>query len=200
VIYNGLSRQDETRLFIDINTKQRPVPNELLLDIKQLAAYETTDEALAREVFDKFDSDTASPLYGLMSPSASSEGHISRVTFNSAFKNIIGLFSERDANRIFGSVSPYLEAVGKCIDEAGLPQTSITNKTVFRAVMLLFVEAAQRVKDRHSSSDFSVDSFYDVVQPVFAKKTIRSRLRKPGSSIGKLHNELTAALRSDFSL
>lgn len=37
VIYNGLSRRDELRLFIDINTKQKPVPNELLLDIRKLA-------------------------------------------------------------------------------------------------------------------------------------------------------------------
>jgi DGQHR domain-containing protein len=41
VVYNGLSCKDESRLFIDINTKQRRVPNELLLDIKQLAEYET---------------------------------------------------------------------------------------------------------------------------------------------------------------
>jgi DGQHR domain-containing protein len=37
VIYNGLNRVAECRLFMDINTKQRPVPNELLLDIKRLA-------------------------------------------------------------------------------------------------------------------------------------------------------------------
>src|SRR5207248_1145328 len=41
VVYNDLSRKDESRLFIDINTKQRPVPNELLLDIKKLAEYES---------------------------------------------------------------------------------------------------------------------------------------------------------------
>src|SRR5438067_6401064 len=34
VIYEGLGRVAESRLFIDINTKQRSVPNELLLDIK----------------------------------------------------------------------------------------------------------------------------------------------------------------------
>ncbi|MDC0831782.1 DGQHR domain-containing protein [Geitlerinema sp. CS-897] len=44
IIYNGLTRQEESRLFIDINTKQRPVPNELLLDIKKLADYETDIE------------------------------------------------------------------------------------------------------------------------------------------------------------
>ncbi len=40
VIYNDLSRKEETRLFIDINTKQRPVPPQLLLDIKRLADIE----------------------------------------------------------------------------------------------------------------------------------------------------------------
>ncbi len=35
VIYNGLSRRDGSRLFMDINSKQRSVPNELLLDIKK---------------------------------------------------------------------------------------------------------------------------------------------------------------------
>src|SRR5579863_5983504 len=54
VIYNGLSRKDESRLFIDINTKQRPVPNELLLDIKKLAEYESDVEKRLGEVFDLF--------------------------------------------------------------------------------------------------------------------------------------------------
>ena len=39
IIYNGLSRKEETRLFVDINTKQRPVPSELVLDIKSLSVF-----------------------------------------------------------------------------------------------------------------------------------------------------------------
>ena len=39
-IYENLSRAEETRLFIDINTKQVGVPAALLLDIKQLAQIE----------------------------------------------------------------------------------------------------------------------------------------------------------------
>jgi hypothetical protein len=53
-IYNNLKKSDEVRLFIDINTKQRPVPNELLLDIKRLAETETEVESLSRDVFDLF--------------------------------------------------------------------------------------------------------------------------------------------------
>ena len=54
VIYNGLTRAQECNLFIDINTKQRPVPNELLLDIKRMAETEKDEEALLRDVFDMF--------------------------------------------------------------------------------------------------------------------------------------------------
>ena len=54
VIYSGLTPTEEARLFIDINTKQRQVPNELLLDIKQLAEREDGRESLLREIFDRF--------------------------------------------------------------------------------------------------------------------------------------------------
>lgn len=49
-IYNGLSRQQEVRLFIDINTKQKGVPPALLLDIKQLAGTETSIEEKLRRL------------------------------------------------------------------------------------------------------------------------------------------------------
>ncbi|MDY6900790.1 MAG: hypothetical protein SWZ49_22325, partial [Cyanobacteriota bacterium] len=64
VIYNGLNRQEESRIFIDINTKQRPVPNELLLDIKRLAEYETDSEQIILEVYDLFNERTDSLLLG----------------------------------------------------------------------------------------------------------------------------------------
>ena len=68
VIYSGLTPTEEARLFIDINTKQRQVPNELLLDIKQLAEREDDRDALLREIFDLFADDPSSSLMGLMSP------------------------------------------------------------------------------------------------------------------------------------
>ena len=70
VIYNELSRRDESRLFIDINSKQRGVPNELLLDIKQLADYEDNEEQLMREVFDLFNKDSESAFLNKFSASS----------------------------------------------------------------------------------------------------------------------------------
>ena len=82
IIYNGLSRRDETRLFIDINTKQRPVPNELLLDIKALAEYENNDESYQRKIFDLFKDEPTSALFGMLSSASKATDKISRVTFN----------------------------------------------------------------------------------------------------------------------
>ena len=95
VIYNGLTRSEEARLFMDVNTKQRPVPPELILDIKQLAEVETDVEALLRDVFDEFNTDSKSPLFGQLSSSERTKGKISRVTFNQAIKSIWNTFSER---------------------------------------------------------------------------------------------------------
>src|SRR5262245_32254063 len=50
VIYNDLSKADEVRLFKDINTNQRPVPNELLLDINRLADTETSEQAMLHDI------------------------------------------------------------------------------------------------------------------------------------------------------
>lgn len=80
VIYNDLSRRDESRLFIDINSKQRGVPNELLLDIKNLAEYENDEENLMREIFDLFSSESDSAFLNKFSAAAKAKNKITRVT------------------------------------------------------------------------------------------------------------------------
>ena len=90
VVYNKLTRAQECQLFMDINTKQRPVPPELLLDIRRLSETETEAEALLHNVFDLFCAREDSALKGLLSPSERRKGMISRVTFNAALKSIDG--------------------------------------------------------------------------------------------------------------
>ena len=90
VVYNELTRNEESRLFIDINTKQRPVPSQLLLDIKQLADIEDEGETLLREIFDMFHAEVNSALSGHTAPFESAKNKITRVTFNSAVKPLLG--------------------------------------------------------------------------------------------------------------
>jgi DGQHR domain-containing protein len=151
VIYNNLSRAEECRLLIDINTKQRPVPPELLLDIKRLAETEDDVEALLRDVFDMFDQEHSSPLLGLLSPSERRKGKLSRVTFNAALKSIWTAFAESDPDFVYKVLSAYLSA---CL--AGLrihnAEANIINPTLFKALILLFPNVAERVVDSKRSA------------------------------------------------
>lgn len=197
VIYNGLSRQDETRLFIDINTKQRPVPNELLLDIKRLADYETDQEMLLSAIFDLFAESNDSPLLGLMSPAARSSGKISRVTFNAAVKVLIPIFGDSQADGIYSAVRAYLNAFLAGARERKL-EPDLTNSTTFRATMMLFPEVARSVKDRYGA-DYTVSNFAEVVNPMF-ERLRTTTFKRPGNSHKQLHDTLMKALKTNFTL
>lgn len=197
VIYNNLSRSEEARLFMDINTKQRPVPPELILDIKRLAETETDTEALLRDVFDSFNSDGASPLFGLLSPAEKAPGKLSRVTFNLAVRAVWSSFGENDAESVYSVMSAYLHA---CIN--GLRQNAaaerITNPTLFKALLLIFPNVAQRVSDRFNA-DYSVANFSKVMEPIFSNVK-KGEFQKPSGSPKILHETFRKALSSGFQL
>jgi len=120
IIYNNLSRRDESRIFIDINTKQKPVPNELLLDIKNLAEYENDLEKFYREIFDLFHENSNSALFGLTSSKTKSTSKISRVTFNSAMKLIHRIFINRSVDEAYVILNNYLEAFSIGLNKKGV--------------------------------------------------------------------------------
>lgn len=197
VIYNNLTRKDESRLFIDINTKQRPVPNELLLDIKRLAEYESDTEQLLREVFDLYHAEPGSPLLGLLSPAAKESAKISRTTFNAGFKPILDVFTAPEAEQIYTATAAFLTAF-----IAGLRSQScapaITNPIAFRAILAFFPEVARRVSDRYGKA-YSADNFSSVLTPQLFKK-IKPVIVRPGTSVKSLLKTLSAQFKSDFTL
>lgn len=197
VIYNGLPKDEEVRLFIDINTKQRPVPNELLLDIKKLAEIESTEEANLRDLFDLFDRQPRSPLAGLMSASERKPNRISRVTFNAALRAIYHNISDSDVRRTYNVLSSYLRAWVACLEPKGLMDILI-NPTAFRAIMLLFPHVAQRVADRYAK-EYTTDNFNEVLSPVLLRFK-RSDLDRQGYSHLDLAESMRRKLDSSFSL
>jgi DGQHR domain-containing protein len=197
VIYNGLSRTEEARLFMDINTKQRPVPNELILDIKRLAETESDSEALMRDVFDNFEKNSDSPLLGLMSASERRKGKISRVTFNSAMKAIFESFVGASADYVYEVLGAYIQCCKSGLRELTL-EDLISNPTMFKALMLLFPTVAERVNDRHPN-EFTVSHFDEIVAPMF-QRLKRSDLANPGKSPTPLYETFRKALRSGFTI
>jgi DGQHR domain-containing protein len=196
VIYEGLTLAEECRLFVDINTKQRPVPNALLLDIKRLAERETDEEGLFRDVFDRFANDASSPLFGRMSSAESKIGSLSRVTFNSSLRAIIGFFEDKTVDGVYLPLSAYLTA-WKAILGRKDGGEQLLNATVFKAVFLLFADVADRVLVR--GVEFTVENFESAMVALEPAKVLKL-LTAHGGKSRELHETLKAQLTKNFKV
>lgn len=195
VIFNGLTAEQEARLFIDINTKQRPVPNELLLDIKKIAGYESEVEQKIGEIFDLFNTSSDSPLLGKMSAFEKSSGKISRVTFNTALKPLLPMFKSSSTPKIYSALSSYISAFMQGCRAANI-QDAIADPQVFRAAMRLFSDVAPRVSDRHGT--YTTDGFADVIKPIFPG--LKRALRQPGTGSTELYETFSKQVKRAFQL
>ena len=197
VIYNSLTRAEECKLFIDINTTQRPVPNELLLDIKRLAETETTEESILTDVFDLFSNESDSPLLGMMSPTQKAKGKISHVTFNAAMSSVLSAFPTSDAKGVYRVVSAYLTVWLEHLRRLN-GASWITNPILFRAILFVFQDVAQRVADRFGPN-YSVQNFREVLEP-FLTKLKSTTLRTPGTSYLTVSANFKKMLRGQFTI
>lgn len=197
VVYNGLTRKEETRLFIDINTKQRPVPPQLLLDIKRLAQIETESEGLLRDIFDSFDIEFDSALAGYLSPSEASRSKLTRVTFNNAVKPLLSMFPGRSSEEIYSILNAYVSALSTELSKR-TKEPLLAKPVVFRGFMAIFRAVAQRVVDKYGS-DYSASNFQDVIAPIFSNLPMK-KLEKPGTSWTSLRDYLDERLVSKLIL
>jgi DNA sulfur modification protein DndB len=161
-IYVNLSRATETLLFIDINTTQRGVPAALLLDIKQVANIETHMEQTLRQLFDRLNKDSKSPLAGKLNPAKSASGRISRVTFNRSLQAVLRsplmLDVEDDAKYIL--VRNYLSAFDAELENKKL----LTKSGFFEAAFSVFDEAVRMATA--ASGNAKQGSIQSVIRPI----------------------------------
>lgn len=196
IIYNGLTKSQEAKLFLDINTKQRPVPQELILDIRNLAEEEDDDQELMRDVFDLFDDEIESALLGMMSPSKKAKNKISRATFNGAVKLILNRIPEKQADKVFTILNNYFYSIFAGFQQLKLERNLITNPIIFKALIAIFPDVAVKVKNKFGA-DFTVSNFNEVLNIVWNKQKA-SKLRKPGLSYKIVSNELKSHLNSEY--
>lgn len=161
-IYEGLSRSDEAKLFIDINTTQRGVPAALLLDIKHIAQVETAKEATLRDLFNRLRDDPESPLIGRLSPSKSVHGKISRVTFNKAVGPVLtsGVMLDTEPENRYKLLRNYLNAFDAELADKRL----ITSAAFFEAMFDMFNTIVQSaINSRRSVKQNALQT---IVQPL----------------------------------
>lgn len=198
VIYVGLSRKEESRLFIDINSKQRGVPTELLLDIKRMAEYENSTEQILRDIFDLFNKEPGSVLFGKLSPASKAKNKISRVTFNAAATPIAQIFGDRDTTEVYNILNSYLKAFIYGYFKKNDLTEQVANITVFKSIFSIFPEVASRIKDRFGP-DYSLDNYMEIMSPMYSKINIQ-KIKKPGTSYKTLASYLSSCIKSDFTL
>jgi DGQHR domain-containing protein len=198
IIYSGLSRRDETRLFIDINSKQKGVPAELLLDIKKLAEYEKSEEELLREIFDTFMQEPASALYGRLSPSSKSAGRISRSVFNTAFKPLLRVFGGKSSLELYNILNAYFIALTEGVLRRTKQENLLFSPIFFRAACAFFLVVAPKVKDRFGAI-YSVDNFHFFLEQV-GENVRPSNLTRAGSAYKPIVDCMEDALKQAFQL
>lgn len=196
VIYEGLTKHQEAKLFIDINTKQKPVPKELLLAIKSLAKDETDDEAILGEIFDTFDENTSSALFGWTSSTKKTANKVDRVTFNVGIRNHLAIFNERPVSYIYDVFNNYFHAIMSCLRAKDV-ESAIAKKTTFRAFCDIFPDVAQRVLDRFEG-DFSIENFSKVIEPIF--NIPAQNFLQPPATIQALSSDMKKKLKAGLSI
>jgi DGQHR domain-containing protein len=197
VIYDGLSLLEEVKIFIDLNTKQKPVPNELLLDIKKLANDEKEDEKFINDLFDLFHSEKNSVFRGLTSPATKELGKISRVNLKSSFTPIYPRVKHIEILKVYAMVNTYLTAVDHIASEKGV-KTAITNPTILGGVMMLFPEVLEKAKDRFRTNP-QQSHFVEILEPAFTGIT-STNLRKPGTGKREFYARLAEGLKQNIQL
>jgi DGQHR domain-containing protein len=148
-IYEGLTRAEETKLFIDINTTQRGVPAALLLDIKELADVEDAKEHTLRQIFDRLNSDAKSPVAGKLSASKSLTNRISRVTFNRAVGPVLtsGVALDAGAENRYKLILNFLNAWDAELQDKSL----LVRSAFFESIFELFGEIVQNTLNAKKS-------------------------------------------------
>ena len=191
-IYDGLSRAEEAKLFIDINTNQRGVPAALLLDIKQLAEIESEKESLLRSFFDRLQTDSVSALSGKLSAAKSTPNKISRVAFNRAIEAALNSEVVRSlaTEDIYRLIRNYINAF-----DAELPEKAMLTKANYlEAIFEMFDEIVRATMTSHGNVKQS--ALQDTIRTI-AKLDYsgRGRLTKKGYT-----DLLQAAFRKGVAL
>lgn len=150
VIYNDLTSVDEARIFIDINTLQKPVPKELLLDIKRLAERESSDEQLLDELFSLFEENIESYLCGKLSRIDRQKNKISKVTFYDALRPILKEFNITNTSKLYEIINSFLIAANDVFKSNGVDLKSIIVKPTIFKIMIAHAKAVISVISDHA--------------------------------------------------
>lgn len=198
VVYENLSKRDESRLFIDINSKQKGVPTELLLDIKRMAEYENDTEQYLRDLFDIFLTENDSALYNRLSASKREKGKITRSVFNTAVKPLVKVFGSKTTDEIYEIFNSYLIAFNEGVLAPNQLEEQTFNTAVFKAIAGFFPIITARVQDRFGTI-YSVDNYYEFTA-IVGQRIKPGKIANPTNAYKPIVEHLEESLKQEFTL
>ena len=198
IIYDGLSKTDESRLFIDINSKQKGVRPELLLDIKRMAEYESDEESFLRDLFDSFLIRPNSKLLGKLSSNKKVTGFISRTTFNDSLKLLVKIFGSKPVDDVYEILNNYLVSFEGIVLRPNKIENNLYSPTLFKAIISFFPQVADKVKNRFGAI-YSTDNFDEILKPL-ATRIKPSKIKSAGQAYRPIVEHFTESFKQDFQL
>ncbi|MGX5747991.1 DGQHR domain-containing protein [Bacillus cereus] len=194
VIYEELTRVEEAQLFVDINSNQKEVPRELILDVKRLLQKESEEERRCSEIFEAFYERDSSILKGYLARAERENGKITRRIFNKSISDLLsGMLEEIPSEACYTIINNYLSAMKQVllsIDEAG--EDIITRVTVFQGCMSISKYVIEKTNNQHNGR-LTVDSFVDTLS-ILQQNLPKSVVKRPGNSYIKISEHLMNAL------
>lgn len=193
VIYENLSRVEEAQLFVDINSTQKEVPADLILDVKRLLQKETEDEKRCSDIFEKFYTKEGSILKGHLVRAERLPGKISRRTFNNSIVNLLDkTLAEVSNDDVYNIIDNYLKASQTILSEIDKElNDAITKPVIFQGIMGVSPYVLDKTYNKHSK--LTIESFYDVLK-VLKSNIPKNFLLRPGNSYKKLSERLLDSL------
>lgn len=189
-IFINLKIQDEVCLFIDINTNQKGVNPNLLLDIKGLAGRESELEEKQTQLFNLLNEN--SPLSGKLISDGTKTGYIAKQVFNDATKVIFetGYFCEKDVDTIYQGLKNYLEAVDLVFTESNDEKAKLTTSNIFTGLLYIFNDCID--KSLQLNKNIKIENLQSILQPISQLQYANYGSNKSG--LKKLQNDLKTAI------
>lgn len=164
VIITGLNIKDEVNLFIDINTNQKGVNANLLLDIKGLAGKESSLEERQTQLFNLLNKN--SPLANKLLANTSKVGYISKKVFNESTKEFLenGFFADKEINYVYQGFNNYLNAIELVFSNSENEKAKLTTANIFEALCMIFNDCID--KSLQLFNNLKVENLQSVLQPL----------------------------------
>ena len=193
IIYEGLTRVDEARLFIDINENQKKVPEELIIDVKRLLELETEEEKVYNSIFDLFLKNDDSILKPYINVGENQKGNLSRIVFNNAVAELVkGRLKSLDNTKKYEVINNYLKAFNKVFIEMSPElENAIAKTVVFQSILHVSEFAISIAYDKYDK--LTEESLYETIKALKANLST-SKIKSPGRSYRALSEKLREAM------